>query len=437
VKPGSAGDSESAAAGRAARRLIAPVRSEILSLAQELVRTDTVAMPPDGNEARGQQVLYGHLKSRKVQAELYDTGFLRESGHPFVRRERRYDGRPNLAAGLPGSGRGRSLLLNGHMDTVPAGPEPWRHGAFSGVVRKGRLYGRGSADMKGGLAAQAGVLLALRRSGVRLAGDLFFESVVDEEWAGGGGTLAARLRGGSADACVISEVTGLQIYRATRGGQFSEIRVRAGDPSRYFSREAVVGPAVPAGRILSWIDRWAAKRRRVPKGKAYAGFADPAPVQVLGIEANRLDPDIPWRVPREVRIRVYFQFLPHEDVPAVIREIRESFEAFCGKDPFFRMHRPEWRDLVDPPLQPHELAADHPWTSCLERAATAVLRRPATVTAAEYPCDAFLLQNHFGIPTLLFGPEGGGAHNQDEYVTTRSLIRTAEVVLTAALLWCS
>jgi acetylornithine deacetylase len=429
-------NSESAAAGRTARRLIAPLRAEILQLAQKLVRTNTVAMPPEGNEAPGQLVLSRFLRSRKVHAELYDTGFIHESDHPFVRRERQYYGRPNLAAGLPGTGGGRSLLLNGHMDTVPPGPDPWRDGAFSGAIRRGRLHGRGSVDMKGGLAAQAGALLALRRSGIRLAGDLLFESVVDEEWAGGGGTLAARLRGGRADACLISEVTGLEIYRATRGGHFSEIRVRAGNPARYFSREAVVGPAVPAGRILSWIDRWAVRRRRVARGKAYAGFADPAPVQVLGIGADRLEPDTPWRVPREVRIRVYFQFLPHEDMNAVICEIRESFDAFCRKDPFFRLHRPEWRDLVYPPLHPHELAADHPWTVCLESAATAVLRKPAAITAAEYPCDAFLLQDHFGIPTLLFGPEGGGAHNEDEYVTTRSLIRTAEVILAAALLWC-
>ncbi len=106
------------------------------------------------------------------------------------------------------------------------------------------------------------------------------------------------------------------------------------------------------------------------------------------------------------------------------------------EDPFFRRHRPVWRDLVYPPLLGHELAADHPWTRCLARSASAVLGRRAMVTAAEFPCDAFLLQNFFGIPTLVFGPCGGGAHNVDEFVTTASVIRTAESILTAALLWC-
>ena len=104
-------------------------------------------------------------------------------------------------------------------------------------------------------------------------------------------------------------------------------------------------------------------------------------------------------------------------------------------DPFFGAHEPCWHDIVNPPLSGHELAADHPWTRCLARAASAVLRRPVVPSAAEFPCDAFLMQNHFGIPTLIFGPSGGGAHNVDEYVTVSSVLRTAEVLLAAALTW--
>ena len=99
--------------------------------------------------------------------------------------------------------------------------------ALSGLVRKGRVYGLGSVDMKGGIAANAGVACALRAAGVRLGGDLMCESVIDEEWGGGGGTLAARLRGDTADACVISEGTQLEIFRATRGGLVVHLIVEA------------------------------------------------------------------------------------------------------------------------------------------------------------------------------------------------------------------
>jgi len=197
-----------------------------------------------------------------------------------------------------------------------------------------------------------------------------------------------------------------------------------------------VSPAVPMGRLLGWIDSWAEKRRNVDRGQTYADFPDPAPVQVLALEANRFDPDLPWSVPLEARVRVYFQFLPHEDVPARAAEIETSLRDFAAADPFFRSHPLEVKRLVDPPLEGHDLAADHPWTRCLLGAAHGVLGEGVRLTAAEWPCDAFLSQRQFGVPTLLFGPRGAGAHNVVEYVETTSILRTAEVYLAAALEWC-
>lgn len=421
---------------RDAKRLLRPLRQEIVSLAQALVRVDSVSIPPSGHESAAQELLARALRRHRIEVELYDTGFLERSRHAFVRRDRRYRGRRNLVARLPGAGRGRSLLLSGHVDTVPTRPNPWSHGPWSGLIRRGRLYGRGSWDMKGGLAAQCAVAMALRKAGLRPGGDLFVESVIDEEFAGGGGTLAGRLHGTSADACAIAEPTNEAVLRASRGGHFFDIVCRAGDASAYFSKQEVVSPAVPIGRLLGWIDSWTARRRRVDRGESYRDFPDPAPVQVLALEANRFDPDIPWSVPLEARVRVYFQFLPHEDVALRVAEIEASLAEFAAADPFFRVHPLEVKRLVDPPLEGHELAADHPWTLCLHAAARGVLGPETPLTASEWPCDAFLNQKHFGIPTLVFGPRGAGAHNADEYVEMGSLVRTAEVYLAAALEWC-
>ncbi len=316
---------------------------EILALARALVRTDSVSIPPDGHETAAQEVLARALRRHRVEVELYDVGFLRRSRHPYVRRDRKYRGRKNLVARVPGTGRGRSLLLSGHIDTVPTRPNPWQMSPWSGAVRKGRLYGRGSWDMKGGLAAQCAVAIALRKAGVRPGGDLLVESVVDEEFAGGGGTLAGRLHGTTADACAIAEPTNEAVLRASRGGHFFDIVCRAGDPSAYFSKDEVVSPAVPMGRLLGWIDAWTAKRRQVDRGETYRDFPDPAPVQVLALEANRFDPDIPWSVPLEARVRVYFQFLPHEDVRRRVAEIDASLRDFAAADPFFREHPLEVR----------------------------------------------------------------------------------------------
>jgi acetylornithine deacetylase len=380
-------------------------------------------------------VLRDFLKQYGIRPELYEVGFVTRSRHPWRHKNRTYGGRKNLVVRLAGSGRGKSLLLNGHMDTVPPGRARWSASPWSGNLRKGCMYGLGSFDMKGGLAAQGGVLCALRAAGVRLGGDLTFESVVDEEWGGGGGTVAARLRGGSADACVISEGTQLKIFRATRGGFVVDLVVEAGDPKGYFSNKEVLSPAVPLGRLLGWVDSWVKRRAKRKIRGAYAKFPDPTPVQVLAVESNRLDPEIPLSVPSSAVLRVYFQFLPQEDVPLIVQQIRRSLKDFARRDRFFRTHPIQWRPAVDPPLLGHEIAADHPWTRCMIASAGACLGKRPVVTAAPYPCDAFLI-HRTGTPTLLFGPRGAGAHNPDEYVEVESVMQTAEVLLTAALEWC-
>ena len=406
------------------------------TLLAALVRTDTVSVPPGGKETAGQVVLAEFLKTYGIDAELYDTDFVRTSGHRCSRPERTYAGRKNLLASVPGTGRGRSLLFNGHMDTVPAGSGHWTDSPWSGVVRDGKLYGRGSVDMKAGLAAQFMVLCALRRAGMRLGGDLYAESVVDEEWGGGGGTLASRLRGPQVDACVIPEGTGLEVALATRGGAIIDLTCEAGDPSGYFSTGEVVSPAVPFGRLLGWVDEWTTRRRNIDRGRAYRDFPDPAPVQVLAIQANRMDGEEPYRVPLSASMRLYLQFLPHEDVAAVLAEVRRSLEEFCALDPFFSSHPVRRRLDFDPPLVGHELPPEHEWSRCFIAAASEALHVPAKVAAAPYPCDAFLVQREFGTPTLLFGPRGAGGHNVDEYVELASVTETAVVLLTAALDWC-
>lgn len=420
---------------RLARRLLRPLRAQLIQLVIDLVRTNTVAIPPDGNETPGQLVVQRFLHEYGVHSELYETEFLTTSDSPWKHADRHYRGRKNLVARLVGSGGGRSLLLSGHMDTVPTHAAAWTASPWSPKVRGGRLHGLGAYDMKAGLAAQIVALCALHTDGARLRGDLIFESVIDEEWGGGGGTLAGRLRGDIADACVISEGTQLDIFRATRGCFIVDLSVSAGDTSAYFSSSPVVSPAVPLGRLLRWVDGWVKRRSRKVKRGAYQSISDPTPVQILAVEANRLDADVPFSVPLKAAVRVYFQFLPHEDVDEIIRTIRDSLRKFQQTDPFFREHPIDWRPVVEPPLLGHELPIDHPWTECLFHSAAAALDEPPAVTVAPYPCDAFLMQRVYGIPTLLFGPCGGGAHNPDEYIESRSVLQTAEVLLTTALEW--
>jgi acetylornithine deacetylase len=186
------------------------------------------------------------------------------------------------------------------------------------------MYGLGSIDMKGGLVAQAAVLCAIRRAGIKLNGDLIFESVIDEEWGGGGGSLAARLRGITADACVVAEGTQLEIYRATRGCMVADLTVEAGDPEHFFSQGVVLSPSIALGRLLGWVDTWRERRSKVKNVGAYRVFADPAPVQALAVESNSFDPQVPLSAPGSAKLRIYFQFLPGEDVQKVTEKVRAS-----------------------------------------------------------------------------------------------------------------
>lgn len=415
--------------------MLQPLRTRLQKLLQELVRTNSVAVLAGGNETPAQRVLQAFFREQGVQAELYDTAFILDSDFPHVRRRKPYAGRMNLCVRIQGTGRGRSLLLNGHMDTVPPGEGKWSRSPWSGECEQGRVHGLGSFDMKGGVVANAAVVCALKTAGLRPGGDLLFESVVDEEWGGGGGTIAARLRGDTADACVIPEGTQLEIYRATRGGFVVDLVVDAGDPSGYFSSAEVVSPAMPIGRLLAWIAEYTKSRSRIRSERAYASFPDPVPVQVLAIESNRLDPQVPLSVPSRATVRVYLQFLPEEDVDAVILDLQQQLEQFATADFFFRKYPIQWIPLIGGPLYGSEVEEGHPWLQCMQAGAASVLGSPVVTTAAPYPCDAGLIQRDFGIPTLLFGPRGAGAHNPDEYVDFDSVMQTAEVLLTAALEW--
>jgi acetylornithine deacetylase len=416
-------------------KLLRPLKGRLNLLLQDLVRTNSVAVLAGGDETAAQHVLHRFFLEQGIRSELYDTAFICESNSPRVRRNKSYAGRQNLSVRLQGSGIGKSLLLNGHIDTVPPGKAEWDRSPWSGAFQQGRVWGLGSFDMKGGIVANAAVVCAIKRAGIRTGGDLLFESVVDEEWGGGGGTIAARLRGDMADACVISEGTQLEIYRATRGGFVVDIVVDAGDSSGYFSTSEVTSPAIPLGRLLGWVSEVAEKRKQIKSSRAYSNFSDPVPVQVLAVESNRLDPEVPLSVPLRATARVYFQFLPEEDVDQVVEELRRSLEAFAASDPFFRRYPAQWIPVLGNPLRGHEVDANHPWLECLTASTNRVLGRSAITTAAPYPCDAGLIHHEFGIPTLVFGPSGAGAHNPNEWVDFESVIDTAGVLLDAALAW--
>jgi acetylornithine deacetylase len=183
-------------------------QDQLIQIVQELVRIPSENTPPAGNEGTCQRYIADLLQKLSWETMVYQLSEVEGLvSHHLYWPGREYIDRPNVCGRKQGQGGGRSLILSGHIDTVPRGSQPWSRDPFGGQVEKGRLYGRGSNDMKGGLGISLFVAKAFQELGIGLLGDLLIESVVDEEFGGVNGTLAGRLMGFSADAAIIGEPT--------------------------------------------------------------------------------------------------------------------------------------------------------------------------------------------------------------------------------------
>ena len=178
-----------------------------------IVKTDPREAGPGEREC--QLYLQKRLEALGFTTDLWDPDgpglYAKYEGRPGANKGRTFEGRPNLAGVLKGKGRGRSLLLTGHIDVVPPGaPKHWLSDPFAPVVADGFVRGRGVVDMKGGVACMLMAVEILKEIGIELDGDVVFATVVDEE-IGGMGSLALVDRGYHADAGVMTEPTANRI----------------------------------------------------------------------------------------------------------------------------------------------------------------------------------------------------------------------------------
>ena len=196
-----------------AHEMASRYRDEIIRVAQDLVRIPSQNTPPTGAENACQAYIADYLQCHGLAVDLYEPDQAPGlANHPAYWPGRDYRGRPNVSSLLPGRGGGRSALLTGHCDTVPLGDAVWTKPPFGAEIHDGRLYGLGSIDMKGPLAAMLVLYKAVAEQDIPLRGGLCFESVVDEEFGGVNGTLAGRFRNGPMDGAVLGESTDLGIY---------------------------------------------------------------------------------------------------------------------------------------------------------------------------------------------------------------------------------
>ncbi|MGX4687744.1 ArgE/DapE family deacylase [Streptomyces sp. JNUCC 63] len=391
----------------------------------ETPSTPAAPEPPDSDPGR---LLARLISIDSVNPDLVPGGagetviadfcgsWLAARGFEVHRLEKR-PGRPSLVAIARGTGGGRSLMLNGHLDTVGlAGHDgdpldPW--------VRGGRMYGRGTFDMKGGIAA---MMVAAARATVHgpLRGDIVLACVADEEH-GSSGTEEV-LESFTADAAIVTEPSHLEVTLAHKGFVWFEVELegRAAHGSR---PELGIDAIAKAGHFLVALEELG---QRLAQGPAHP-LLGTGTVHASVIHGG----EEPSTYPAHCRVTLERRTVPGESADTVERELADVLGHLADTVPDFRyrltrgLHR-----------APFEADPDALIVRTLTHHAEQALGHPPVVRAEPFWTDCALL-DRAGIPCLLFGADGAGAHAATEYVDLASLDRLTDILTHTVADFCS
>jgi acetylornithine deacetylase len=356
--------------------------------------------------------------------ELY--GF---AENPAFLHERDLSGRKNVVGIWKGTGGGRSAVLSGHMDVAPKEPLPWTVcEPFKSVARDGKIYGRGACDMKGGLACAAAALMALKSSGFVPRGDIIIESVVDEEYASGNGTIASRLKGYNADFAVVLEPSGMLICPANVGSVMVKITI-AGNPGMPYTKEKIFNVSYALGALLLAIKELEEKRENGEAPALWDGAVQKRKMVVTKVKAGEVKPHGQLSSPMDAWVEVSVQTYPGETMESAVAEV-ESFikgkldnEARVTVTPLYHY------------IEPAQTDAGHPGVKTLMDCAKRHIAG-TRVTCAPFPCDLFAFQKYGDTPGVIFGPLGGNLHAPDEWVDIESMETTTKTLCDFLVKWC-
>ena len=361
----------------------------MLSLAQALIRIPSVN--PPGGEAGVAEWLGKYLTHAGLAVEVGDV----------------LPGRPNVLATAEFGPGGPTLLLNGHTDVVAVG-EGWDGDPFSGIVRDGKLYGRGAADMKGPLAAMIEALLAVKRSGLLHQGRVVVTAVIGEEY-GGLGTKDLVRRGLKADHAIVGAPNELLPVIAHKGTVRFAITVD-GRAAHGSVPEAGLNAIYKTASLVSRLERLHQRLTARPPHPLVG-----SPSLNVGTISGGSGTCI---VPAQCRITIDRRVLPGEPAERAGAEIEEVLDELRGEDPSFR-----GRLILQNVAPAMEIARDRPVVAAIRRATQAVLGRDPGVHGWTATADSNMLVNDLGIPTVIFGPGSirQVAHQANEHVPVAEL----------------
>ncbi|WP_172327500.1 ArgE/DapE family deacylase [Mangrovicoccus sp. HB161399] len=400
-----------------------------IALTQELVRQPSQR----GSEHAMQELVFAELERRGLAMERFAMDRAALEAHPGAGKWSEQHSDAPVVTGIhrPRAETGRSLILQGHVDVVPAGPEAlWTSPPYEADIRGGRMYGRGAGDMKSGLACAIFALDALRACGWQPAATLYLESVIEEE-STGNGALMTHLHGYRAEAALIPEPTGESLVRANTGVIWFRIEF-SGIPchvSQMGEGQNAIDAAIRIIGEMREMERiWNARRGENP---LFAGLAKPINLNVGKIEGGEWASSVPAAAAVDFRISL----LPGWKADECAAEIERHLREIASEDPYLSENPPKliWNGFM---AEGYELAPGSEAEAVLGRAHEAAAGRPMGSHVMPAYLDARVHALYEGIPALNYGPVAGVLHGIDEWVEIESLRRVTLAIALFIAEWC-
>jgi acetylornithine deacetylase len=336
-----------------------------------------------------------------------------------------------VGAWRPVSARGRSVILNGHIDVVPEGPhEMWSRNPFEPAIKNGWMYGRGAGDMKAGLILNLYALRALRRLGFRPAADVYQQSVVEEECTGNG-ALACLQRGYRADAALIPEPSSHVLTVAQVGVMWFQVKV-TGHPVHVYKADAGSNAIESAFRLVQALRRLEKKWNALKKhDKHFCDHHHPVNFNVGRIAGGDWASSVPAWCTFDMRVGV----LPSQNLKECRQEIEDTIRSAARTDSFLANSPPQviWEGFQ---AEPFVLSHHRQVRAVLAHAHKTVFGQPLEDRVSTGTADNRFFGLYAGIPALVYGPKSDDIHGFDERVNLESVRRITQATALFIAEWC-
>ena len=427
-------------------------RDEMVQTLAALVRIPSII----GNEAPAQAFMRAHYEALGLEIDEFEPDREALQQHPaFVDSGISFVGRRNVVGvmrkgGQGEAGKGRSIILNGHTDLVSVEPiSAWSHDPFGAEIVQvlgtsevpstyglGRMFGRGTQDMKSGLIANLFAVKALQACGVKLNGDVILQSVIEEESGGGGGTLACFERGYKADGFIATEPHWIDVCVAHPGILYFRVVVE-GKSAHAGRAHLGVNAAVEAAPLISMLGAWDRERAET---KHYEPFerSNPAARRSCHLNVGVVRAgDWPSTVPGKCEIEVRMSFIPGESETTIKQEIEARVSAISQTSAWLQQHPPRveyfgWH--TEPWIQDerHPFVQEFVRVVSETRGGSDPMPQVMGMTAGLDTRFAAL----YDVPAFCWGPKGANMHGADEYVELNSVIAVTRTLAAFLMEWC-